>query len=219
MYQKGLTDKQKKPWCEHSKKPWHTKETCWKLCGKPLNWKRKSGGDGRAFQATTEESLEHQINLETVPFTKEQLKHLYKLYQSPKLSINPSCSLAQKGNYFTITSLSVIPNSINPWIIDSGATNHMKSCSKLFSSYNPCAGNKKVKIADGSLSAIVKTESIQLSPSLILHNVLHVPNLSCNLLSISKITLKHKCHANIYTSYCEFQELISGRTIGNAREC
>jgi hypothetical protein len=41
-------DGHKKPWCEHCKKPWHTKETCWKLHGKPANWKPKSKRDGRA---------------------------------------------------------------------------------------------------------------------------------------------------------------------------
>jgi hypothetical protein len=49
-------DGRKKPWCEHCKKPWHTKETCWKLYGKPANWKPKSKRDGRAYQATTEET-------------------------------------------------------------------------------------------------------------------------------------------------------------------
>lgn len=40
-----------KPWCDHCKRLWHTWETCWKLHGKPLNWKKKQGGKGRAFQA------------------------------------------------------------------------------------------------------------------------------------------------------------------------
>ena len=126
--------------------------------------------------------MEHQINSETVSFTNEQLEYLYKPFHSPKLSVNSSCSLAQKGNYFTISSFSVIQNLVNPWIIDSRATDHMTGCLKLFFSYNPCAGYKNVKIAYGSLSTVVGTKSIQLSPSLI-HNVLYVPNLSCNLLS------------------------------------
>ncbi|KAI5439871.1 hypothetical protein KIW84_025287 [Lathyrus oleraceus] len=39
----------KVPWCDHCKRGWHTHETCWKLKGKPPNWKKKSG---RAFQAS-----------------------------------------------------------------------------------------------------------------------------------------------------------------------
>ena len=93
----------------------------------------------------------------------------------------------------------------------------MTSCSQLFSSYHPCVGNKKIKVANGSFSVIAGIGSIRISSFLTLHNVLHVPNLSCNLLSISKITLDLQYCVNFYPSHCEFQELVSGRTIGSAR--
>ena len=48
--------------------------------------------------------------------------------------------------------------------------------------------------------------------------MLHVPNLSCNLLSIIKFTSDHQCRANFYSSYSEFQKLTLGRMIGNAKE-
>ena len=44
-----------KPWCDHCKKPWHTHETCWKLHGKPPNWKKENGGDGCVFQVSNED--------------------------------------------------------------------------------------------------------------------------------------------------------------------
>ena len=88
----------------------------------------------------------------------------------------------------------------------------------MFFSYSPCAGNKKVKLVDGSLSAIAKMGTIKLTSLITLHDVLHVPNLSCNLLSISKFTSDHQCRANFYSSYCEFQKLTTGRMIGNAKE-
>ncbi|XP_057951969.1 uncharacterized protein LOC131146397 isoform X2 [Malania oleifera] len=144
----------KKLWCEHCKKPWHTKETCWKIHGKPANWKPKSKCDSHTYQATAEETQEPSTNSDAIPFAKEQLEHLYKLFQSPKLSLTPSCSLVQKGNSLATAFLGVIPDSVHSWIIDFGATNHMTGCSKFFSSYSPCAGNKKVKIADGSLSEL-----------------------------------------------------------------
>ncbi|KAA8521124.1 hypothetical protein F0562_011723 [Nyssa sinensis] len=55
-------DGRKKQWREHCKKPWHTNETCWKLHGKPANWKPKSKRDGRAYQATAEDSQEPFIH-------------------------------------------------------------------------------------------------------------------------------------------------------------
>ncbi|KAK3027903.1 hypothetical protein RJ639_040280 [Escallonia herrerae] len=209
-------DKKIRPWCDHCKKSWHTRETCWKIHGKPPNWKKKNGSDNRAFQVSNEGNQGQQSTPEASLFTKEQLEHLYSLFQSPHFQVNPSCSLAQKGN-FVSALLSIIPNQNNSWIIDSGATDRMTSCFHLFSTYTPCVGNKKIKIADGSLSAMAGTGSIVLSPSITLHNVLHVPKLSCNLFSISKLTNDLKCQANFYSSRCEFQEMVSGSMIGSAR--
>ena len=75
LYQKGLTQREisgRSHGVSIVKKPWHTKETCWKLHDKPPNWKRKSCRDGCAFQAITEEFLEHQIISKTILFTKKQ---------------------------------------------------------------------------------------------------------------------------------------------------
>ena len=47
---------------------------------------------------------------------------------------------------------------------------------------------------------------------------MHVPNLSCNLLSISKLTKDSKCGAHFFESSSVFQDLTSGKKIGNARE-
>ncbi|WP_409241125.1 hypothetical protein, partial [Escherichia coli] len=56
-------------------------------------------------------------------------------------------------------------------IIDSGATDHMTGFSKLFSSYSPFAGNKRIKIVDGSLSVIAGIGTIKLTLLLTLHDV------------------------------------------------
>ncbi|KAI5426398.1 hypothetical protein KIW84_031992 [Lathyrus oleraceus] len=117
----------KVPWCDHCKREWHTRETCWKLKGKPPNWKKKSG---RAFQASNSDQGQ-QSPPSQFPFTTEQLDRLYKLLESP----TPSCSIATKGNP---TFLSVSPS--HTWIVDSGASDHMTGESTLFSSYSPCAG-------------------------------------------------------------------------------
>ena len=58
-----------------------------------------------------------------------------------------------------------------------------------------------------------------ISDKLTLNLVLLVPNLTCNLLSISKLTKDLKCVTKFYSNYYEFQDLESGRMIGNAREC
>ena len=47
---------------------------------------------------------------------------------------------------------------------------------------------------------------------------LHVPNLSCNLLSIRKLTHDLNCLAIFYSSNCKLQELSSRMMIGSGKE-
>lgn len=101
---------------------------------------------------------------------------------------------------------------------DSGAIDHTTSLSHLFLSYTPCPGNAKIKAADGSLSSIVGKGTITISDSLVLKFVLHVPNLSCNLLSISKLTKDLQWIIKFFPSHCKFHDLASGMTIGSAKE-
>ena len=113
----------------------------------------------------------------------EQLDHLCKFLH---VSILPSSSSqVQKGNYISALNASV--NNSTYWIIDSGASDYMIGLSHLFSSYTPCAGNIKVRIADGSFTPIACKGSIVLSNSITLKFVLYVPKLTCNMLSISKL--------------------------------
>ena len=77
---------------------------------------------------------------------------------------------------------------------------------------------KKIKLADGFLSAIAGKGSISISPSLTLHEVLHVPNLSYNLLSVNKLLHDLNCQAQFFSSHCEFLDLILRRMIGSARQ-
>lgn len=58
----------------------------------------------------------------------------------------------------------------------------MTNLSHLFISYEPLSRNKKIRIADGSLSPIAGQASIRLLEKIILKYFLHVPKLSCNLL-------------------------------------
>ncbi|KAJ9708672.1 hypothetical protein PVL29_000611 [Vitis rotundifolia] len=103
-------------------------------------------------------------------------------------------------------------------IIDSGVSDHMTDAHHLFSTYSPCAGNLKVKIANGTLSPVAGKGSIRISKSITLNPVLHVPNLSSNLLFISKLTKSSNCSAKFLPSHCVFQDLSSGKTIGSAKE-
>ncbi|RVX06303.1 hypothetical protein CK203_027510 [Vitis vinifera] len=74
----GDCQKRDRPWCDYCKKPDHYKEACWKLHGKPADWKPKprSDRDGRAHVAANSESTSVP---EPSPFNKEQMEMLHKL--------------------------------------------------------------------------------------------------------------------------------------------
>ena len=79
----------------------------------------------------------------------------------------------------------------------------MTSTFQLFSSYTHCFDNLRVKIVDGSLSIVVGKGSIKISENITLTSVLYIPNISCNLMSISKLTKDFSCIAK-FSSSCEF---------------
>ena len=70
--------KDDKLWCDHYERYYHTHETCWKIHGRPPNWKKK--GEGRALQETSDK--EPQSSPNAFSFTKEQLDQMYKLLES-----------------------------------------------------------------------------------------------------------------------------------------
>ena len=137
-------------------------------------------------------------------FNNEEMKKLRSLLGSLDKPTG-ACSLALSGTpsfSFSInTSNKVYDDS---WVIDSGATNHMTPKSQLFHTYTPSPSNKKIVVANGSLAIIAGFRDIYITPTLILKNVLHVPKLSTNLVSIQKFTHDLKCYVIFFPSYCVF---------------
>ena len=134
---------------------------------------------------------------------------------------NPSTtetgSMAQKGNLPVALSSQIEKNT--SWIVDSRASDHMTGNSTLFHNLRTCSENFFVKIVDGSVSEVIGIGTIPTNESLTLNSVLFVPKLTCNLLSVRKLTKDLKCQANFCSTRCDFQDLESGKTIGSAEEC
>jgi hypothetical protein len=133
-------------WCDYRNKPHHTCETCWKILGKPENWKGSHEDKFKKNPAAQEAS--------SAPFNKEQIDQLLKLFKSSSGSSSASNAfVAQASSDFKALSCHSFNHSA-PWIIDSGASDHMTSLSSLYHSYYPCSGHEKICIADGSYSPI-----------------------------------------------------------------
>lgn len=103
--------------------------------------------------------------------------------------------------------------------MDFGASDHMIGNATLFHQYKPSKAKNLVRIANGSLSKLKVSRTVRITKDLILNSVLYVPNLDCNLLSISKLTRDLKCEAKFFPFMYEFQELESGKKIDSVDLC
>ncbi|CAN1305751.1 Copia protein [Linum perenne] len=86
----------------------------------------------------------------------------------------------------------------------------------IIQNLQPYPKNAGVRIADGTLAPIKGVGRVYVNSSLTLFPVLYVPQLRCNLVSVSQITQDLKCAVVFGIGTCEFQEVTSGRTIGKA---
>ncbi|KAG8502903.1 hypothetical protein CXB51_000532 [Gossypium anomalum] len=87
----------------------------------------------------------------------------------------------------------------------------------LFHTYLPCNDHSRIRIADGSYSPVAGMGTVTLTKNFSLDKVLHVPNLSYNLLSISKLTKDEKVLVEFSALGCMVQEQESGKMIGTAK--
>ncbi|XP_074347258.1 uncharacterized protein LOC141686101 [Apium graveolens] len=148
--------------------PGHLEETCWKLHGKPADWKPNKDREARGNVVISGAS---QYST-SAPFIKKQLEVLQQLMQ--------------KGNYHTQTSnssaLHSAKSSSSSWIVDSGAFDHMTGDRSFFTTYSPYTTLQTICIANGTRTKVVGTGTVCLSNTLTLNAVLFVPELDCNLI-------------------------------------
>ncbi|KAA0054937.1 Beta-galactosidase [Cucumis melo var. makuwa] len=142
---------------EHCKKQRHTKDRCWKLHGRSPRGNKRS---------SKEQQNLGRIDVRETASTSQPIGPAASQTSSPSLSV-----IAQSGISQSFGLISV--DGTNPWILDSGATDHLTGFSEHFVTYTPCVDNEKVRIADGSLAPIATKGQIVLFNSFSLHNVLH----------------------------------------------
>jgi hypothetical protein len=86
----------------------------------------------------------------------------------------------KKGN--SSHALIAIKSSIDDWIIDSGESHHMESIKEVYSSLDSCKG-PPILMGDNSLVEVTDKGRIELT-NRSFENVIHVPKLSVNILSM-----------------------------------
>ena len=109
-------------------------------------------------------------------FTVDQWKALADFLSNTKISDD------RLHNMFTTTD----------WIVDIGASNHMTGDASLLFDI-VCIVDCPVGIPNDAVIMVQKEGLVHLSNTLILTHVLFVPNLHCNLPSVSQLTATMNC--------------------------
>ena len=116
---------------------------------------------------------------------------------------------AKSGMFFTEN---------NEWIIDSGATDHMTCDHYRFSHLSSKCSKTTVTSANGVSSPVIGVGAILLSPTFVINDVLFVPLLNCNILSISQLTKSHNYVALFFLTHSIFQNIHTKETIGSGKQ-
>lgn len=110
------------------------------------------------------------------------------------------------------TNLATSSNT-SPWILDSGASHHVTADLNNLSLHAPYDGTDELTMGDGKGLKITHYGSIKFSPSFTLNNVLVVPAISKNIISISQLCLDN----NISISFSSSSFIVKDLTTGESR--
>ncbi|RVW82381.1 Retrovirus-related Pol polyprotein from transposon RE1 [Vitis vinifera] len=133
----------------------------------------------------------------------------------PRGPATKSASVAQTGNAFACLTHT---SSLGPWILDSGASDHISGNKDLFSSITTTSALPTVTLVNGSQTMAKGFGFAHPLLSLSLHSVLYAPECHFNLISISKITYTLNCSITFSDKFVTLQDRSTGKTIGIGRE-
>jgi hypothetical protein len=166
-------------------------------------------------QVSSSANLESEIPIQgDTSITMNRAGTLFNISQYSNL--DPKHSVFASA--LSLTHSTPFTNSIKaPWIIDTGATDHM-ICSTSFFTHITSVVSKTVRLPNGQHASVTHIGTIKISDSFILNDVLCIPSFSFNLISVSKLIQTLQCCVIFLPKFCFVQTLTSWRTIGVGKE-
>ncbi|KAK0605442.1 hypothetical protein LWI29_026876 [Acer saccharum] len=206
-----------RPNCSHCGEMGHWVQTCYELNGYPVGHpKAKFNSSPRGFSNNKRPAVNNVAEgsskidgSQVVGISEDQLKQLLSLVGKNDDSIS-------QANAVTKPDLSKIAS--RNWIIDSGATDHISSSSKLFLRKNKSCSLPPVLLPSGDKANIIVKGSLPLNYVYYLHNVLCVPTFKVDLISVSRLTRGLNCSITFFPYWCILQDLATRRMIGLGKQ-
>ncbi|XP_021856077.1 uncharacterized protein [Spinacia oleracea] len=184
--------------CSHCGVKGHVKDKCFELHGYPEWYQGRSRGRG-GRPAPRGGSIGRgrarggfAANVGSSNYTGASMINEGDRSSTPTLSDNQFAKLMASLNVQqSASSTPKLHGKMNndDWIIDTGASNHMSGNVDLFIDLHDISSST-VGLPNGKNTIATKEGRVKLSDTLILDDVLFVPALTCNLLSVSQLLEK-----------------------------
>lgn len=213
----------KNSFCDHCKKSGHTNANCFQLTGVVPDW-YKVMKDGRKTKPIAAAALmstgvsEKSDNSETSSaFSAIKARILAKLEElmsskgSRGNTLNTPLDFAAGVYEMASSSFSSSCGLSDQWLLDSGASCHL--CAKFSLLVDPKHFKSKssIYLPDAILKTPSHIGSILLADNLIIPNVLFVPGIVLNLISIGQLCRDLNCKGIFDACYCILQDQTSKR--------
>jgi len=228
-FNKNTSYRKDKPTCSHCEISGHTAEKCYRLHGFPSGFKFTKGKAAEDLSANQVSDFSGTQEVSSLPFTSEQYQKIMALI-TPNSEISSANQVGQSqklianmsGNSFFMPHF--IPHFIHsvfssvstfhkastskncPWILYTGATDHMVCSTSYFTTIIAFVSNL-VRLPNGNFATVTHIGTVKVSSTLTLTNVLCVPSFSFNLVSVSKLTKNISCCIIFLANICYIQHL------------
>nr|CAN74104.1 hypothetical protein VITISV_008952 [Vitis vinifera] len=196
-----------RPHCTYCNKLGHTRDRCYQLHGRPPRTAHVAQSSDPQLPQPPSSSTSQGI------FLTDNEYDDYLRYQATK-----SASVASVAQTSNASACLTHTSSLGPWILDSGASDHISGNKDLFSSIITTSVLPTVTLANGSQTMAKGFRFAHPLPSLPLHSVLYTPECPFNLISISKITRTLNCSITFSDKFVTLQDRSTGKTIGIGHE-
>jgi hypothetical protein len=194
--------------CTFCGKDNHTVENCFKKHGLPPHLRKTSSSNAASIEGGIDDSI---AATSSSMLTQDQASQLITLLQNSFPATNTNDASSNKVGSVEFTGHSSVNQgnvskkfntcSLGNWILDSGASHHICNTPQWFHSFNEITPTK-VKLPNGNHVYAKYSGIVRFSPSLILTDVLCVPNFSLNLMSVSQLCLASKFVLHFDNQHC-----------------
>nr|KYP76941.1 Retrovirus-related Pol polyprotein from transposon TNT 1-94 [Cajanus cajan] len=199
-----------RPKCDHCHKLGHTIDRCYVLHGRPPR-----PATVVAHTASPVSTASGATPSDSSGSGPPALFNVFLKGYEDRQASDSTASVVHTGPSFVGLTHST---SLGPWVLDSGATDHISGNRSLFSSLSTFAYLPSITMTNGSRVTSHGVGTVHLSPSLSIDNVFYVLESPFNLLSLSRLTRSLDCLISFTKDSVFLQDRSSGRMIGTGCE-